>query len=72
MSLFSEPYKGKIYFTARGKILTVDTTTFAVEKVADYPDAFRGGFLTRDPGKEDRMAYYFITTTELVAMYLNE
>ena len=70
ISLFSKPYQGKIYFTARGKIFTIDTTTYKVEAIAQYPNAFRGGFITRDPGKNNRIAYYFITRTELVAMYL--
>jgi len=72
MSLFSKPYKGTIYFIANGKIFTIDTKTYKVEKAADYPGAFRGGVLVRDPGKQNRMAYYFITRTELVAMYLEQ
>jgi len=66
---FSKPYKGKIYFTNNSNIYTIDIKTFEIDVIAHYEGAKRGTVIARDP-VNNRMALYFITESELVAMYL--
>ncbi|MBI2298993.1 MAG: hypothetical protein HYU66_08630 [Armatimonadetes bacterium] len=67
---FTQPYHGRMYFTANGRILAVDTRTFAVSVVAEYKGALRGGVLAADPAHGNRMTYFFLTGTDLIAMPL--
>jgi len=70
-SVITPPHKVQMYFTTNGKILSIDATTFHVNVVTEYPGASRGGAILEAPDGSDRHAYYFVTRTDLVAMYLS-
>ena len=59
-----------MYFTTNNRIFTVDCKNYELNVLAEYEGAFRGAVLVRDRGAGNRMACYFTTKTELVAMYL--
>ena len=69
-SVITPPYRGRMYFTTNGAIFTVDAQTLVVEKLAGYPGAARGGVVLENVDAAGRDAYFFITHTDLVAMFL--
>jgi hypothetical protein len=68
----TEPYQGYMYFTAHsGRVLRVNTSTYAVDIAATHSEAFKGGSLATDPLNENKTCYLVMTKTELMAMTLD-